>query len=178
MINMFGLIKCFVRYSCFVIKSIQVTLSSEWTLSAPHLSQNMNIWQRLNAVNFGKDQPRWHGKRVRRFGDHFCVSASGTDIIFQHPVALKYITRAVSLPSILQHTFYFIWHQTCIQLTKMSVKVFLKCIYILCLPTYVTPIPYVGDKRESSFRVDVADCPRMFYCLLDSLLTCLYLLLP
>jgi hypothetical protein len=29
------------------------------------------------------------------------------NIIFQHPVALKYLSLMFSLPSIMQHTFYF-----------------------------------------------------------------------
>jgi hypothetical protein len=43
------------------------------------------------------------------------------------------ITHAVSLLYIMQHTFYFIWHQTYIQLTKMSVKMSLIYIYYVWL---------------------------------------------
>jgi hypothetical protein len=44
---------------------------------------------------------------------------------------LKRISSAVSLLSIMQHTFYFRWHQTFIPLTEMSVKMFLRCLACL-----------------------------------------------
>jgi hypothetical protein len=40
------------------------------------------------------------------------------------------VSFMLSLPSIMQHTFYFRWHETYIHLTKMSLK------YILFLATY------------------------------------------
>jgi hypothetical protein len=74
------------------------------------------------------------------------------------------ITCAVSVPSIMQHTFYFIGHQTYIQLTKMSVK--MPLIYRYCMSSYIFR-PHRAIFRQHILMASTALCLLLSVVLVD-----------
>jgi hypothetical protein len=92
-------------------------------------NQFHRTWYFLNSRLYVQGISRFHmtGRfkikliEVRRWS----VFQAGLHFILSHFIYLR--SLVLSLPFIMQHTFYFRWDQTYIQLAKMSVKILLKC---------------------------------------------------